>query len=94
VTARRQQKARPGHQRARDRDHLLLAARQRASRCVEARGKHREELADPRQRTRPLAPGGRDEAAELEIFANRHSREQPPALGYNGDAMGDEPMRR
>ena len=47
-----QQQPRPRHQRARDRDHLLLAARERAGRRVEPRGQRREELADARRATR------------------------------------------
>src|SRR6516164_1801377 len=73
-----EQKFRVGHQRAADRDHLLLAARERGARDMAALGQRREQLVDPRQAPRPRPT---KLAADDEVLLDRERGEQPPPSG-------------
>ena len=73
-----------------DRHHLLLTAGERAGGHVEAPRERREELADALERILPLAPRGADEAADLQVLAHRHAREQSAAFGDDRDPGADE----
>ncbi len=83
-------------QRARDRDHLLLATRQIVSRGVQAQGEFRKEFDN-------LVIGPSDPAAcsavpfqtrEREVVAHAHSRKQSPALRHIADAETCDLPRR
>src|SRR5712691_3614864 len=85
-----QEQARLRHERAPDREHLLLAAGERARRLLEPLaqdGKYRadpfERFGTPRARRAPVA-------AELEVLAHAHSGKEPPPLGHDGDAFTAE----
>jgi len=84
------------HQRAADRQHLLLAARQRAARLVAPLLQPREEAEDAPE-VRPdlgaLRPRPRV-GAHVEVFEHRHAREDAAALRRLADAHLDAPVRR
>ena len=89
-----QQQPRPRHQRAAHRDHLLLAARERAGELARAArrraGRARRRARSPR-RSPPLAQVG----AHLEVLEHRHRREQAAVLGHDRDpACGSGAGRR
>ena len=76
----KQQEARPRQQRATDRQHLLLAARERAAALVDAllqARKQREHLLDVLREPAALV---RDRT-HLQVFPDGHPREDPAALG-------------
>ena len=76
-----------------ERDHLLLAARERARRLVGARRDHREELGHPAELLG--APGARGPvvAAEPDVLAHAEVGEEPPALQHVADPALDDPVR-
>src|SRR3954471_9698246 len=81
-----QQHARRADQRAPDREHLLLAARQHAGLAVKA-------LAQLRQQVQQLrVPRIALRRREREVLAHRHAEEQRPALGHERDAAARKPM--
>ncbi len=88
------EQARPRHQRTRDRDHLLLAARELAGRAGELVLERREERERGGERLAPMRLGARQVAAELEVLAHRHAGEEAPPLRHDGDARRAEAMRR
>jgi len=88
------EEARPRHQGARHRHHLLLAARERA-------GGLAEPLLDPREssNTRSMsdsisALSLRMKAAHLEVLAHAHAGKQAACLGHRRDAALDALRRR
>ena len=91
-----QQQLRPRHQRASDRDHLLLAARQRAGVLVEP-------LLDAREQCEHalmvgIEFGGRAmtpaERTQRQVLAHGHAPEQAARLGHQRDAAADDRLRR
>ena len=89
-----QQQPRPGQQRPRNRQHLLLAAGER-------RGALTQPFAQPReQRQGPLAvlgdagPVGAGIRPDLQVLLNGEVREQPAALGGLRDAQTHDLVRR
>ncbi len=89
-----QQQRRPAHQRAPDRHHLLLAARQRAHDLLLAFAQDREQAIDLLQvgchRGR-IAP---KVGAQHQVLQHRQLGEQSTALGAVADALADHRMRR
>ena len=88
-----QQQARARHQGARDREHLLLAARQRAAALVQPLLQARE------QREDALEIGGEvrllgDDRAHLQVFHHGHAREDAPPFRRLGDAQPRDLVRR
>ena len=86
-----------GHERASHREHLLLAAGERAALLLQAVAEPREErehvLEVPGNR---FAVGAR-EGPQLEVLEHGHRREDPAALGglgdaEPGDAVGGHPV--
>src|SRR5262249_26896635 len=87
-----QQESGPRHQRTAHRDHLLLAARERACEL-------RTPLVEQRkQRVHALevllAAATVQICAHLEVLEHAHRREQPPVLGHDRDAARDAIARR
>src|SRR5437773_8930917 len=90
-----QQHDRSRHERASDREHLLLAARQRAGALREALLEAWEELVDALEVLRDLRWGIAPRiGAHLEVLFHRHTREDPPALGRVREAEADDLVRR
>ena len=79
-----QQEPRPPHQGARDGEHLLLAARQRAAALAEPLGEAREQLEDAGEVAVPGAVAGR-KRAHLQVLEHAHARKDAPALRGLGD---------
>ena len=79
-----QQQPRPAHQRPGDGQHLLLAARHRAAPLVDPLLEAREQDEHPFE---VLVEIGElvDRRAHLQVFVDRHAREDAPALGRLGD---------
>ena len=75
-----------GHQRAADRDHLLLAARQGAGELLEPLLDAREEREDAGQIFVELGSAAPRIGAHLEIFVDRHAREKAARLEHRRDA--------
>ena len=73
-----QQHARRGHQRAADREHLLLAAGQQRGALGPALAQDREQLVDARPRSVLVA---RRESARAQVLLDREGPEHAPALG-------------
>ena len=80
-----QQQARARHQRAAERQHLLLAARQRARGLPPTLGEAREHREDALEIRRALGAGPRV-AAEQQVVDDRQRAERLAALGHLGDA--------
>ncbi len=92
-----EEQARPRHQRARDRELLLFAARERACRRVQPLREHGEELEEllPLSPRLPLLPRERG-GADREVLGHGQRREQAAPLGREaqappGDLLGREP---
>ena len=83
------QQARPRHQRARHRDHLLLASRQRTGDLVEAFADAWEQAEHPLEIGCDLCLVDAGEGAHLEILEHRHAREQAARFGHGRDAAAD-----
>src|SRR6266852_4500028 len=86
------EQARTRHERAADRDHLLLATGERRSQRAEA-------LAHPRKELEHVSEVGFDrvavasaEGAEQELIAHAHRREELASFGYVRDAEIDDPL--
>src|SRR5207245_10084451 len=81
------------HERAPDREHLLLAAREGAGHLGEALGQPWKQPEDPLEvgADAGVAP---EIGAHHEIPANRQAIEDPAALRYVGDAARDDRVRR
>ena len=77
-----QEHAHVARQRAGDRHHLLLAARQEVGRRIEALADAREIVEDALEIPAHAAPGLAPEAAELEVLGDRHAGEQAAALRH------------
>ena len=88
------QEARAGHQRAADRDHLLLAARERARRLPPPLAQRREHRVHAREAVRARRARPRRVAAELEVLLHRHAGEEPAPLGHDRDARARDLVRR
>ena len=86
-----QQEARVRHQRAADRRHLLLPARERRGRHGAALGQHGKELVDAGERPRAAAAAI---AADQQILLDREAREELAPLRHHGDAAADDLVRR
>ena len=77
-----QQHVGPRDERARDRELLLLAARERARRAGARNSRDdREELVDPRRAASPAPSARRAGEAEPQVLLDRQLGEDPPALG-------------
>ena len=89
------QQPRPGHQRAADREHLLLPAGQCFSALVQPFGQAREQLEHALQRRLAIGLFAKEIAAEAQVVAHRQPRKQPAVLRNEGDpARGDEVLRQ
>src|SRR5258705_8900967 len=86
------QEARPRHERARDRQHLALAAGERARALVDALAQHREEAEDPLEHLLAALRVAVAEGAEAQVLGHREAAEETPALGDEREAEGD-PVR-
>src|SRR5687767_4661279 len=86
-----QEQARPRHQPAPDRAHLLLAARQRPRELTLPLAQAREEREHPVESSGPLSARG---GTELEVFSYAHGREELAALGHMRDAAAHDVGRR
>src|SRR5208282_1280642 len=73
-------------QAAADRQHLLLAARERAGELAAPLGQHGEERHDTLEVARPLPPPRRGIGAHLEILQDRQRGEDLAAFRHVGDA--------
>ena len=88
-----QQQPRPRHQRTADRQHLLLAARQRAAALVDA-------LLQPREQIEHLLESSSkylqiiEARAHLQVFLHGHARENAAAFRRLGDPQARDIMRR
>src|SRR5206468_8296177 len=88
-----QQEARHRHQRPPDRDHLLLAARERAGELSPALAQDGESGEDALEALgAPRACRGRV-AADLEVLLDRHRREEAAAFGDERDPAAAELVR-
>ncbi|GCC42075.1 hypothetical protein chiPu_0026433, partial [Chiloscyllium punctatum] len=83
------QQMRVGEQRARDREHLLLAAGELVAAIVLALGEAREDVVDALD-----GPGAAAQAAgERKVFVDGQRAPQPPALRHIADAEPGDPRR-
>ena len=73
------------HQRAPDRGHLLLAARERPGELPAALGQEREEREHALERLPPQAPALGAARAQLEVLEHGHRGEELAALRHVGD---------
>src|SRR5439155_18655068 len=89
-----QEQARLRHERTPDREHLLLAAGQRARRLPEPLAQDGKYLADPVERFGAPRARRAPVAAELEVLAHVHAGEETPPLGHDGDAFAAERVPR
>src|SRR5712691_9015797 len=89
-----QEQARLRHERAPDREHLLLAAGERARRLLEPLAQDGKYPADPFERFGTPRARRAPVAAELEVLAHAQAGEEPPPLGYDGDAFAAESVPR
>src|SRR5207244_4780736 len=76
-----QQQARQAHERAADRQHLLLATTQGASQLIASLRQDWKHLKDPLEGTGALATRPSAECADLEVLEDAHARENVAALG-------------
>src|SRR2546422_2966855 len=89
-----QQEPGRGHQRAGDRQHLLLAAGERAGKLAPALRQHGKNL--ERKGEIPADVGARRlaESAEQQVLLDAELGKQAPSLGHHGDAQVDDLLRR
>ena len=87
-----QQHARVAHQRAADREHLLLAARERAGGLGVPFVQAREQLEDTLDGPGPLDPGTQL-SRDREVLAHGQGREDPPPLRNEPDALARDRFR-
>ena len=74
------------HQRAADRHHLLLAARQGAGELAQPLLDAREQREDAFEILVKFGSARAGVSAHFEVFVDRHAREQPPRFEHRGDA--------
>src|SRR5204863_313136 len=84
------EQARPRHQGAPDRGHLLLAAGEGAGELAAALGEAREERDDALPRLGAAAPALRRARAEPEVLLDGHAREELAPLRDVGDPARDD----
>src|SRR5918911_688625 len=89
-----EQQPRPGHERPRDRELLLLAARERGGRQAQPLAERREELEQALAVSVVGPAAARGGGAEPQVLRHREPREDPPALGCKPHASTDDPLRR
>src|SRR3989454_6120427 len=77
-----QEQARLRHERPSDREHLLLAAGERARRLLEPLAQDGKYLADPVERFGAPRARRAPVAAELEVLAHVHAGEETSPLGH------------
>ena len=77
---------RRAHQAAADREHLLLAAGERAGRLPAALGQHRKQRKHPFEIARALRARARQHRAHVEVFRDRERRKNLAAFGDLADA--------
>ena len=83
------EEARPRHQRARDGQHLGLAAAQRARPLPRPLAQHREERVNALEHLAPVAGIAVAEAAQGEVLGHAQAAEQAAALGHERHAQLD-----
>src|SRR5215469_15678485 len=83
-----QQQPRAGHQGPAHRDHLLLAAGQRARELVAALEQAREQCVHPLEVVIQFLAAAKHRA-KLEVLPDRHLPEEPPVLRHDRDPAGD-----
>ena len=88
-----QQHVGPGDERARDRELLLLAARERARVALREVGHDREELAHPGQVVGRALLGAAPGEPEPQVLVDGQRGEDVPALGDEGDAGAGDVLR-
>ena len=79
----------PRHERARDREHLALAARERAGPLAHALPQHREEREDALEHLLAPLRVAVAERAEPQIVGDGEAAEEPATLGHERDAEVD-----
>ncbi len=84
-----QQHPRPRHQRSPDRDHLLLAARERPRELLEPLVHAREQLEHALVVGCQVLAALSQRRAELEVLAHRQLPEQAAVLGHDRETSGD-----
>ncbi len=85
---------RPRHQGPADRQHLLLAARQRAGHLPAALLEDRETLEDPVEVAADAVRVAAQVAPHVQVLLHAHVREHVPAFRAVGDAAGQDRARR
>jgi hypothetical protein len=81
------------HERARDGEHLLLAARERAGQLAAALLQQGERLVAERGVPAYCRPGERPERPEEQVLLDRQSGEQPASLRHQRHAQVDDLLR-
>ena len=76
-----------GHQRATDREHLLLAAAQLVAPVMPA-------LLEPREQLEHTADAGRRRAGNREVLVHGQRREHPAPLRHEAEMHAVDPVRR
>jgi hypothetical protein len=84
----------PRHQRAADREHLLLATRERAGRLIPALGEDREAAKQAIHVGGDRAGVAAQVAAHLQVFAHRHVRKHVAPFRTVRDSARDDLLRR
>src|SRR5262249_57685875 len=88
-----QEKPGPRHQRATDRAHLLLTARERAGGLASPLAQLRKELIDPRKLLGKMAARGGDEGADPQVVLDAEPWKQPPIFRNMGNSVLDDAVR-
>ena len=89
-----QQEARPRHERPRHRQHLLLAARERAGQLLAPPAQRREALIHALDVGQHVGLVAALIGARREVLPDAHLREHQPVLGHQRDARRDDAGRR
>src|SRR4030095_8570595 len=71
------------HRRARDREHLLLTARQEAALAIRQLAELREQVEHALHGPPTVGPAA---TRDVEVFPHRELREDPPVFGHEPDA--------
>ena len=85
-----QQQLRAGHQRAADRDHLLLAAGEQPGGLGAPLAQAREQVEHGLELAPALRAAGQRHAARAQVLLDRQPREDAPALGHLDDARAHD----
>src|SRR5438132_10254226 len=89
-----QQQPRQSHQRAADRQHLLLTTAERARDLLAALAENRKDLEDRLETGLELAARAGRERADFKVLEHAHARKDVATLRHEHDAAFDDVMRR